>query len=106
MEKRNSDHLVWEQDTLAIMIGIYCKNSHDYKGELCPECNSLLTYCLERLANCPWSISKPVCSKCTIHCYAPVYRKKIKQVMRFAGPRMIAKHPLRAVQHLWKQIKN
>ena len=34
------------------------------------------------------------------HCYKPEMRERIRQVMRYSGPRMITKHPVAAIRHL------
>ena len=35
-----------------------------------------------------------------MHCYKPQMREKIRDVMRFSGPRMIFHHPIAAVRHV------
>jgi hypothetical protein len=89
-----------EQESIEKMIAIYCKGTHQSHGRLCEECASLSAYAKERLARCVFRESKPVCAKCTVHCYQENMRNKIIQVMRYAGPRMIYKHPLLAILHL------
>jgi hypothetical protein len=32
-------------------------------------------------------------------------RERMRQVMRFAGPRMILFHPIMAIRHLWDERK-
>ena len=44
---------------------------------------------------------KPVCSKCPVHCYRPELRERIRGVMRYAGPRMLYRHPVLALRHQW-----
>ncbi|MCK5227056.1 MAG: nitrous oxide-stimulated promoter family protein, partial [Desulfobulbaceae bacterium] len=39
------------------------------------------------------------CGNCPIHCYKPKMRKKVREVMRYAGPRMIWRHPFLALCH-------
>lgn len=39
------------------------------------------------------------CSQCRAHCYAPAQRQAIKDVMRYAGPRMLLSHPVMTVCH-------
>lgn len=39
------------------------------------------------------------CSQCRVHCYAPAQRQAIKDVMRYAGPRMLLSHPVMTVCH-------
>jgi hypothetical protein len=34
------------------------------------------------------------------HCYRPEMRQRVREVMRFAGPKMLLRHPLLAVRHL------
>ena len=94
----NSRRLKRERDTIEIMIEYYCKENH---GEnLCDACKILKDYAFERLLNCPFEENKPVCSNCTVHCYKPDMRKKVKDVMRYSGPRMLFRHPYLAVMHL------
>lgn len=87
------------------MITIYCKAHHKKKGKLCADCQELLDYALLKLKNCPNLKNKPTCEKCPIHCYTPDKREEIKKVMRYAGPRMIWKHPILAIAHLFARFK-
>jgi hypothetical protein len=32
----------------------------------------------------------------------PIMRERVREIMRYAGPRMIIHHPLNAIQHLLK----
>ena len=82
------------------MIGLYCRAHHPGFEQPCPECGGLLEYALRRIERCRFGLGKPVCSKCPVHCYAPGPRERIRQVMRFAGPRMLLAHPLLALLHL------
>ena len=95
-----------EKDTLLLMIKIYCRGVHNNVPKKCVDCSGLLNYSFIRLDHCPWGENKPACSKCPIHCYSAIYRKKILEVMRYAGPRMILKHPLHAIRHLLHKIQN
>ena len=88
-----------ERDTLQAMIHLYCQGLHDSKP-LCEECSELWDYAEERLAKCPFGVEKPTCQNCTVHCYKPEMRQRIKEVMRYAGPRMIIHHPVMAIRHL------
>ena len=90
-----------EARTLELMIGLRCRRLHrPPSGALCPDCGRLRDYARERLARCPHGEGKPVCSRCSIHCYRPERREEIRRVMRFAGPRMLFVHPLLAIGHL------
>ena len=82
------------------MIRIYCRFKHKIRKSLCEDCMQLEDYSHKRLDCCPFGEEKPACDKCTIHCYKPEYREKIREVMRFSGPRMIFFHPVVAMRHL------
>lgn len=88
-----------ERDTLRAMIRIYCRQQHG-GNPLCDECSQLWDYAEERLARCPFGVEKPTCQNCEVHCYQPEMRQRIREVMRYAGPRVIWHHPLMAVRHL------
>lgn len=81
------------------MISDYCRVHHTDQDS-CLECAELLDYALERLKKCPFQEGKTTCVKCPVHCYKPDMRAKIKVVMRYAGPRMIYRHPVLALFHL------
>lgn len=68
---------------------------------LCAECTNLLDYALQRLEKCPFGSDKPKCSACTVHCYRKERREKIREVMRYAGPRMVTRHPVMTARHVW-----
>jgi len=89
-----------ENKTISIMIDLYCRDNHGKNINDCQECTSLLNYALKRIENCPLKDNKPPCSSCHIHCYKKYMREKIRKVMRYAGPRMMVKHPVLAVKHL------
>jgi len=89
-----------EQVTVEAMIGIYCRGQHANGDSLCTECEALAEYARLRLQKCPFQQAKPTCAKCPIHCYTPDMRGKVRDVMRYAGPRMMVRHPVLAVQHL------
>jgi hypothetical protein len=86
--------------TIEKMILIFCRKNHHSTNTLCPDCNTMKDYAFERLLNCPFEATKPVCSNCEIHCYKPEMRAKIKKIMGFSGPRMLFKHPYLAIMHL------
>jgi hypothetical protein len=88
-----------EKKTIAAMVAIYCADHHG-GDPLCVECRGLLTYALARLDHCRFGERKPVCTQCTVHCYGPAMRKRVREVMRYAGPRMTLRHPVLAAAHL------
>ena len=96
----SSRRLQREAHTVAAMIRRYCRDRHHTTDGLCPECAELLAYARRRLARCPFQDNKTTCGKCPVHCYAPGMRARIREVMRYAGPRMLLSHPLMALRHL------
>lgn len=94
-----------EKETVSLMIRIYCKKNHGTKNGLCPECAELEQYATMRSDKCPFMETKTFCANCKVHCYKPEMREKIRQVMRFSGPRMIFYHPVMAMRHLIESKK-
>lgn len=92
--------------TVRFMIELYCRSKHKTpKGKLCKECEELWEYVKSRRSKCPFGDDKPFCSNCRIHCYKPEMREKIKEVMRYAGPRMIFYDPRLAISHVVQTVK-
>jgi hypothetical protein len=90
-----------EHKTLTAMARIYCGDHHvPLENGLCPECGKLMGYAEVRLAKCPYGQAKPTCTNCPIHCYKPRQREEVRQVMRYAGPRMALRHPWLSFLHL------
>lgn len=90
-----------ELRVVTLMIKKFCKGNHaSKKGKLCPECSELLEYVKLRESKCPHGADKPFCSNCKIHCYKPAMREKIRNVMRYSGPRIVLDHPILATRHL------
>lgn len=88
-----------EKETVEWMIRFYCRHKENNR-ELCQHCRELIDYAHARLDRCPFGEQKKACSACTIHCYKPDRREQIRNVMRFAGPRMLFYHPIKAIRHL------
>ena len=76
-----------EQQIVSKMIDLYCRKKHKTKGKMCPDCQALKDYAELRISKCPFM------------------REKIREVMRFSGPRMIFHHPIMAVSHLIESNK-
>lgn len=89
-----------ELKTVKAMVVIYCRGVHDSKDSLCPDCQELMTYATKRLEKCPYQESKSTCVNCPTHCYQAAMKERMRMVMRYAGPRMITRHPYLAVRHL------
>ena len=94
-----------EQKTIAAMMVIYCRDHHDYKGSLCESCDKLLDYARRRLESCPFEEQKPACNHCTVHCYSTQMRARVQEVMRYAGPRMMHRHPILSLYHLLDKFR-
>lgn len=92
-------HIRTHVKTLEAMIRIYCRGRHRKNSGICPECSELLEYAAKRLETCPFQEKKPRCSKCPVHCYKPDMRARIIDVMRYAGPHMLYRHPFLAAGH-------
>lgn len=90
-----------EARTIEAMIRIYCRDKHgSQRGELCAECQALQDYAGLRLEKCPYQEEKTTCAKCPTHCYKPALREQVREVMRYAGPRMLLPHPGLTFMHL------
>ena len=95
-----------EKRTVAAMIEIYCHARHRPVDGLCTECEQLYSYAIERIDKCPFKQDKPTCAKCAVHCYKPEMREKVRQVMRYAGPRMLLMHPVLSLRHYMDEFKH
>ena len=98
-----------EMRTISQMVALYCAANHPaaerthnaHCGEpLCPLCAAIDAYAVERTLRCRKMEVKTTCEECENRCYQPQMREQICAVMRFAGPRMITKHPIAAIRHL------
>lgn len=88
-----------EKRVVGKMIDLYCRHKlHlDSPSE---EYRELLDYAHKRLDGCKYGEKKTACKRCPIHCYKPHMREKIREVMRWAGPRMLIYDPIEAIRHL------
>ena len=92
--------LARERLTMAKMVGIYCSAHHGGSGDaLCTACQEFLDYAKVRLQKCPYGDDKPTCANCPVHCYKPARKDQAREIMRYAGPRMLLRHPLLAIAH-------
>ena len=98
-----------EQRVVEEMIRLYCRKNHaEYDrrtGRMCPACRELSGYAALRSEKCPFMEKKTFCSNCKVHCYQPAMRERIRQVMRFSGPRMLLYHPVLAICHVVCSIR-
>ena len=101
-----------EKRVVSLMISLYCHKKHGnfwkgYRGNssMCAECAELDRYVRQQTDRCPVIATKTFCSNCRVHCYTPEMREKIKEVMRFSGPRMVFHHPIMALRHVIESKK-
>ena len=88
-----------EKEMVAEMIALYCRGRHGSRGTLCPQCAELAAYAAARSDRCPFMEEKTFCSNCRVHCYQPEMRRRIREVMRYAGPCILFHHPVAAIRH-------
>lgn len=92
--------------TVAAMVHMYCRGHHGREHEtLCSDCESLLAYASRRTERCVFGDAKPTCANCQVHCYTQVMRERVRAVMRWAGPRMLLRHPVLALRHKLDGLK-
>lgn len=98
-----------EQLVISQMIAIWCAGHHpaDERTEtahcgtaICPACANLDRAAQRHTANCPHMADKTSCQACARHCYPPKEAQAIRAVMRYAGPRMVYRHPVAAIRHI------
>ena len=98
-----------EMQTLMCMTRIYCDDHHEGEPRsgqgMCEECLALMNYAHKRLEKCPYGDEKPTCHNCPVHCYKVSQRERVREIMRYAGPRMTLKHPVRALTHLYDKFR-
>ncbi len=97
--------IAWEKRTIQAMVEIYCGAHHSPNGGVCSGCQEVLEYAHSRLDRCPFGGGKTTCAQCPIHCYKPGMRAKVKEIMRYAGPRMACRHPIMALRHQLQSFK-
>jgi hypothetical protein len=100
-----SQRIKREQKTIRAMMVIYCRDKHDTNGSLCDSCEKLLDYAERRLDSCPFGEQKPACNHCSVHCYSTTMRAQVQEVMRYAGPRMLLRHPMLSLYHLLDKFR-
>lgn len=101
---------------LVQFTAVYCRAQHDggrtvivnpepglqslplHKYPVCTECRDFLLYAFERRLRCPLT-EKPACKHCQVHCYKPVYRAKVREIMRFSGQYLIRRGRLDLLWH-------
>ncbi len=93
-----------EKRVVSQMIMHYCRRHHGGKN-LCADCRGLLEYVMARMDKCPKGEMKTSCRKCDIHCYSSKCRMRIREVMKYMGPRMLLVNPIAALRHIWDEMR-
>jgi uncharacterized ferredoxin-like protein len=86
--------------TIETMVHMYCAAHHGGGDALCGDCAALFEYARRRLERCVFGDAKPTCANCVVHCYKADMRERIRVVMRWAGPRIMLRHPIMGIAHL------
>ncbi|HPD30197.1 MAG TPA: nitrous oxide-stimulated promoter family protein [Phycisphaerae bacterium] len=113
-------HLVRDLRTLVRFIEIYCAYWHkadpratvslkeiDVKAlmgrpvTLCQGCERLLAHAVHKRSRCPIN-PKPACKHCPRHCYHPLFRQQIREVMKFSGRKLVLSGRLDYLWHLMR----
>ena len=95
-----------EMKTIRAMIAIYCQDHHHVAAGSCAmrarRCSSMLR---PDLANARGVTRNPCVPTARSIAIKPAMRDQVRQVMRYAGPKMLLRHPLLAVSHLLQKRK-
>ena len=67
-----------EKQTVEQMIRLHCRKKEGNEN-LCPQCREVLEYAHARLLRCPFGEKKGTCRLCTIHCYKPEMRERMRE---------------------------
>jgi hypothetical protein len=109
-----------ELKVLAGFVAIFCRENHGDRPRreflirdarlnevlgwrlpvLCEDCRRLLDHGTAKLLLCPYD-PKPMCKKCPTRCYAPGYRQRIREVMRFSGLYLVKHGRLDLILHYY-----
>ena len=94
-----------DRATLEAIGRIYCKAHHDVDKDaagLCPACRETVDATLARTEVCPYAHAGN-CQDCAIRCQRGEARERIREIMRYAAPRMAFRHPLMTLDYLRKK---
>ena len=119
LSKQNVDNEITKDlRVLARFIEVYCNRWHrsEPRSEvslkdldivsmmgrpltLCHECTRLLAHAVYKRSHCPMH-PKPACKHCPNHCYHPLYRQQIREVMKYSGRKLVLSGRLDYLWHL------
>jgi hypothetical protein len=96
---------------LGKFVEVYCNGKHgtvlrsDFplpeelgRRRLCTACSEFMSYAIARRQNCPLESEKPTCKNCRIHCYAAPQRTQVREIMSYAGRRLMMRGRM---DYLW-----
>jgi hypothetical protein len=95
-------------------VAVYCTGKHCAAGRaavalpfgleerfLCQDCAAFLEYAIAKRLKCPLEAEKPTCKRCRIHCYDPPRRAKVREIMAYAGRKLLLRGRL---DYLWHYL--
>ena len=91
-----------DRKVLEAMGRIFCKAHHSGEKDpcaLCSLCHEIVEVTLVRTASCPYG-HEGNCQDCAIHCQRGEAQERIREIMRYAAPRMVLRHPLMTMEYL------
>ena len=95
-----------DQRTLEAIGRIYCRAHHtgskDAAG-LCAQCRETVDATLARTQACPFG-HEGNCQDCAVHCQRGEAQRRIREIMRYAAPRMALRHPLMTAGYVRKKL--
>ena len=101
-------HVDKDRRTLEAIGHIYCAAHHEGEKDaagLCPDCRNTIDATLQRATDCPFG-HEHNCQDCTVHCQRGEAQERIQEIMRYAAPRMMYKHPIMAAGYLRKKLRS
>ncbi|MEW6623791.1 MAG: nitrous oxide-stimulated promoter family protein [Bacillota bacterium] len=106
---QHEQHAIVDKDIkiLVDFIRVFCKENHSQEPKeilegtnvkLCNDCMELALYAIKKRQQCRKD-PKPACKKCDTPCYAPKYKAKIREVMKFSGKYFVLRGRLDYLYH-------
>ena len=100
------DRTAKDRKVLEAIGCIFCTAHHPGKKDscgLCPSCRETIEATLARAVACPYG-HEGNCQDCTTHCQRGQAQERIRQIMRYAAPRMALRHPLMTAEYLRRKV--
>lgn len=97
---------------IAKFVEVYCAGKHGApeklayllpgtlgQRQMCSECAAFMAYAITKRLHCPLEAEKPSCKHCRIHCYSTEQRVKVREIMSYAGRKLMLRGRLDYVWH-------